>query len=131
MTDKPKKPAPKLAGVTSFGGDDSSYIAPPPREVREQARADNEAHGFVSDKPRQLAQVEQPAPTEKAAPKKRSRQPSQYPDHYNLRLRDGDRERFDDYAYRHRIPKGEVFRLMLDLIEAQEAQQAAEGTTGK
>lgn len=113
MSDKADKPAPRLAGVTSFGADDDDdYIAPPPREVREKAKAGGEAIGFVSDKPA--------APPQRATVKKRARQPSQFPDHYNLRLRDGDRERFDDYAYRHRLPKGEVFGIMLDLLEAKD-----------
>lgn len=120
MSENGAKPAPRLAGVTSFGADDNDgYIAPPPREVREQAKAGGEAIGFVSDKP--IARV---APAAAAAMKKRPRQPSQYPDHYNLRLRDGDRERFDEYAYRHRLAKGDVFRLMLDLLEADEGKRA-------
>ncbi len=112
MTDKATKPAPRLAGVTSFGDDDVDYIAPPPREIREQARAGGEAIGFVSDKPA--------TPATRSVAKKRTRQPSQFPDHYNLRLREGDRERFDEYAYRHRKAKGEVFAEMLDLLEAKE-----------
>ena len=112
MTDKATKPAPRLAGVTSFGDDDADYIAPPPREVRDQAKAGGEAIGFVSDRPASAAA--------RPTVKKRARQPSQFPDHYNLRLREGDRERFDEYAYRHRLPKGEVFGIMLDLLEAKE-----------
>ena len=115
MTDKSAKPGPRLVGVTSFGGDDTDYIAPPPREVRDQAKAGGEAIGFVSDKPA--------APVAKPTVKKRTRQPSQFPDHYNLRLRDGDRERFDEYAYRHRLAKGDVFAIMLDLLEAKERAQ--------
>ena len=120
MSDKNAKPAPRLAGVTSFGADDDAdYIAPPAREVRDQAKAGAVALGFVSDKG---------TPPEAApATRRRARQPSQYPDHYNLRLRDGDRERFDEYAYRHRIPKGEVFRIMLDLLEAAERERSGEG----
>lgn len=72
-------------------------------------------------------QEPEPAPTIT----KRTRPASQYPDHYNLRLRIGDRERFDDYAYRHRILKGEAFRIMLDLAEADEAQQAVRGETSE
>lgn len=123
MSQKPTRAAPKLAGATSFG-DDDDYIAPPPRDVREQAKAGNEAIGFVSDKPApSLAPIEAEAVPAAPVPKKRARVPSQFPDHYNLRLRDGDRERFDDYAYRHRIPKGDAFRRMLDLLEADERVQ--------
>lgn len=114
MNPKPTATPSKLAGITSFSDDNSGYIAPPPREVREQARADAAEIGFVSDKP---------TTAPKPITKKRTRQPSQYPDHYNLRLREGDRERFDEYAYRNRIPKGEAFRIMLDLAEADEQHQ--------
>lgn len=116
MSDKAAKPGGRLAGVTSFGGDDGDYIAPPPREVRDKAKQDGEQLGFISDKPA--------LPEAPVAPKKRARQPSQYPDHYNLRLREGDRERLDDYAYRHRMAKGEVFGLMLDLLETAERREA-------
>ena len=113
MSDKAIKPSPQLAGVTSFGGDDDAdYIAPPPREVREMAKAGGAAIGFVSDKA--------VTPPRRSTVKKRPRQPSQFPDHYNLRLREGDRERFDEYAYRHRLAKGDVFAIMLDLLEAKE-----------
>jgi hypothetical protein len=118
MSEKAAKPASRLAGVTSFGMDDSDYIAPPPREIRDKAKAGGELLGFQSDKP---AQAGTPV-----VPKKRARQPSQYPDHYNLRLREGDRERLDDYAYRHRLAKGEVFGIMLDLLEADERRKASE-----
>jgi hypothetical protein len=118
MNDKTSKPAARLAGVTSFGLDDSDYIAPPPREIRDQAKAGGELLGFQSDKPTQ--------PEAPIAPKKRPRQPSQYPDHYNLRLREGDRERLDEYAYRHRLAKGEVFGIMLDLLEKEERRKTAE-----
>ena len=114
MTDKATKPTPRLAGATSFGSDDDDdYIPPPPREVREQAKAGGAALGFVSDKPA--------VPAPRPGVKRRTRQPSQFPDHYNLKLREGDRDRFDDYAYRHRLAKGEVFGIMLDLLEASEA----------
>ena len=114
MSDNVTKPAPSLAGATSFGGDDDDvdYIAPPPREVREKAKAGGAAIGFVSDKPA--------APVSRTAVKKRPRQPAQFPDHYNLKLREGDRERFDEYAYRHRVAKGDLFGIMLDLLEARE-----------
>ena len=119
MSDKATKPAPRLAGATSFGADDDDpdYIALPPREVREKAKAGGAAIGFVSDK----AAATAPRP----AAKRRPRQPAQFPDHYNLKLREGDRERFDEYAYRHRLAKGEVFGIMLDLLEAREEATGA------
>jgi len=123
MTDK-APPESRMTGITSFSDDgEPDYIAPPSREVREQAKAVGAAMGFVSDKPLASSSTD----AIETAPKKRTRAPSQYPDHYNLRLRTGDRERFDDYAYRHRLPKGEVFRIMLDLIEEREAEQVRAG----
>ena len=55
MSDKAAKPGGRLAGVTSFGGDDGDYIAPPPREVRDKAKQDGEQLGFISDKPEAVA----------------------------------------------------------------------------
>lgn len=55
----------------------------------------------------------------------RKRRASMFPDHFNLRLRVGDRARFDDYAYRQRMMKGEVFGRMLDAIETLERAEKA------
>lgn len=106
---------PAFAGATDFGAE-TDYIAPPPREVREAARSSGEAHGFVSDKPREPA----PVPAPKVA---RPKPPARFPEQYNIRLRTEDRVRFDDFAYRHRIAKGEALRRLLDLAEADEARQ--------
>lgn len=125
MSRKPTTSPAAFAGATDFGAD-GGYIAPPPREVREQARAGNEAIGFVSDKPR----VQTPEASQAGA-RKRERRASQYPAHYSLRMREEDRDRFDDYAHRHRIPKGEAMQKLLDLAEAEEARQGAAGASTK
>ena len=62
---------------------------------------------------------------------KRGRSTAQYPDHYNLMLRVGDRQRFDDYAYRHRLKKGEAMSRLLDLAEADESRQMQEAKRGQ
>lgn len=117
MTDKGTKGTQRLSGVTSFAIADDDYIAPPPREIREHARAGNAALGFLSDKPGAAAEQ---AVTTAEPPSPRKKPPRLYPDHYNIRLRIGDRQRFDDLAYRLRIAKGEMFGKMLDLAEAAE-----------
>ncbi|EQB33577.1 hypothetical protein [Sphingobium ummariense] len=108
MTKKPTKAATPLAGVTSFAADED-YIAPPPKTVRDKAKADNGAIGFVSDKPA-------PARGESAQRKKRE---ATFTAQFTMRIREEDRERFDEYAYRHRISKGEAFRRLLDIAEGQ------------
>jgi len=55
--------------------------------------------------------------------KKRERRTLLYPNHYSLRIREEDRERFDEYAYRHRLEKGAAFKQLLDITEAWEARQ--------
>jgi len=55
--------------------------------------------------------------------KKRERRTLLYPNHYSLRIREEDRERFDEYAYRHRLEKGAAFKRLLDIAEAWEASQ--------
>lgn len=112
MSGGDKKP---LAGITSFGGgdDDEDYIAPPAREVREKVKAVGEAIGFHSEK----ASV--PAPV--STPAKRGRRPLPvkiYDHQYTIRMREEDRVRFDDLAYQYRIPKGELFKRLLDLAQA-------------
>jgi len=55
--------------------------------------------------------------------KRRERRTLLYPNHYSLRIREEDRERFDEYAYRHRLEKGAAFKRLLDISEAWEASQ--------
>ena len=127
MSRKPT-PAPGFAGVPRFGGDDeddTALIAPPTPEVRKQAKAAAQAIGFV---PAEVAPVEPAAPPEKAertrpTARKRERRVAQYPAHYSLRMTDEDRDRFDAFADKHRIPKGEAMRRLLDLAEADERKQ--------
>ena len=128
-----RKPTTPFAGVPRFGGDDedndAGLIAPPTPEVRQQAKAAAQAIGFV---PRDsateatpaapAASVEQPARVKPTA-RKRERRVAQYPAHYSLRMTDEDRDRFDAYAEKHRIPKGEAMRRLLDLAEADERRQ--------
>lgn len=43
-----------------------------------------------------------------------------YPDHFSLRLRAGDRQRFRDFAWRQRVTNGEAFSRLLDAAELLE-----------
>lgn len=56
-------------------------------------------------------------------PPKRERRVAMYPDHFSLRIRTEDRERFDAYADRHKLARGELFQLMLDALETQDREQ--------
>ena len=47
-----------------------------------------------------------------------------YPDHFNLRLRPGDRQRFRDFAWRQRVANGEAFKRLLDAGELLERWNA-------
>ncbi|ALR23136.1 MULTISPECIES: hypothetical protein [Sphingomonadaceae] len=106
MTKKPIKATPPLAGVTSFAADED-YIAPPPKEVREKAKADNGRIGFVSEKPTP------------SAPASRKKREATFTAQFTIRIREEDRERFDEYAYRNRISKGEAFKRLLDTAEGE------------
>lgn len=132
MSRKPTT-APAFAGLPKFGEDDTpELIAPPTREVRDQAKAAAKAIGYGTDTPTRAATPA--APPEAAQPgkerptaRKRERRVAQYPAHYSLRMTDEDRDRFDAYADKHRIPKGEAIRRLLDLAEAEEARQGGAG----
>lgn len=138
MSRKPTD-APSFAGRPKFADDDDDaapLVAPPSREVREQAQAAAKAIGFVPDKPAKATTPTPPAETAPAAPaaparerptaRKRERRVALYPAHYSLRMTDEDRDRFDDYAARHHIAKGEAMRRLLDLAEAEERNQNGE-----
>lgn len=124
MSRKPTT-APGFAGVPKFGEDDSDLIAPPSRAVREEAKAAAKAIGYVPSEPTSAAPAASPVPVERPTQtrptaRKRERRVAQYPAHYSLRMTDEDRDRFDAYADKHRIPKGEAMRRLLDLADAEE-----------
>lgn len=127
MTKKTETKPAIVPGVTRFGVSDD-IIAPPAREVRDNAKAAGEAIGFVSDNPAPAPQRAAKAPRPKA--RHRPRAVLMYPCHYSLRMTDEDRDRFDDYAHKHRIPKGEAMTRLLDLADAAEAAEAGKGGSG-
>lgn len=127
MTKKTETPAASIPGVTKFGVSDD-IIAPPAREVRDKAKAATEAIGFVSDN--RPPAPERAARTPRPKARHRPRAVLMYPCHYSLRMTDEDRDRFDDYAHKHRIPKGEAMTRLLNLADAAEAAEAGKGGSG-
>ena len=73
--------------------------------------------------PQSSPQPAQMAAAPASVRRKRERRVGMYPEHFNIRIRAEDRDRFDAYADRHRLMKGEVFRLMMDALEAAESEQ--------
>ena len=55
--------------------------------------------------------------------RKRERRVALYPAHYSLRVTDEDRDRFDDYAERYKLTRGELFRRMLDALDILESER--------
>lgn len=95
-------------GLTKFNldGDD---IEPPTPQQRANARADAERIGFTSD-------VLRAAPI----PPPRSVRTTTFDTNFHIRTTADDRARFDDFAWRHRITKGEAMTRILDLALAVE-----------
>lgn len=112
---------PTYAGLPKFGDDDTpGLVVRPSREIREQAKAAATAIGFGPNS----TPVPTTQPTrERPTARKRERRVAQYPAHYSLRMTDEDRDRFDAYAEKHRIPKGEAMRRLLDLADVEEHRQ--------
>ena len=99
MTDKPD-PRP---GLTKFNLDDD--IAPPTPAMRVSAKIEAERMGFVPDKPPRVS----PRPATPVAT---------FTANFHIRVLPNDRERFDDFAWRNRITKGEAMTRILDLALA-------------
>ena len=94
--------------IGSFAVDDDIPV-PTPQQVAE-AKSAGEGLGFRSEKPSPIA----PAP-----PAKKVRQAT-FTDAVHVRARPEDRQRFEDFAYRHRLSKGDAMTRLLDLAEAEE-----------
>lgn len=100
-------------GLAKFAMDDEDEIPVPTPEQRAAAREGGERLGFKSE------------PTD-ATPKRPPAAPKQaiYTANFHIRTTPEDRDRYDDFAYRHRLKKGEAMRLLLDLAEEAEAARA-------
>ena len=103
------------AGIAGFGDDEEpDHIPLPSAEQRSAARAGGERLGFRSEI--------SPARREKPAPVVRE---AVFTANFHIRTTPEDRQRFDDFAYRHRMKKGEAMTLLIDLAEEAEAARKA------
>lgn len=100
-------------GLANFALDEDDEVPVPTAQQRAAAREGGERLGFKSEP------VETPAKRAPAAPK-----PAVYTANFHIRTTPEDRDRYDEFAYRHRMKKGEAMRLLLDLAEEAEAARA-------
>lgn len=112
MTDKP---APKgRRSIASFAGDDE--IPPPTPQQLAEARSAGEGLGFRSEKPAL-------ATAPRAAARARE---ANFSNAIHVRARPEDRERFEEFAWRNRLKKGDAMKLVLDYAEAEERRRTEE-----
>lgn len=104
------------AGIPSF--DDDDELPPiPSKDVISRANAAGEVLGFVSDRGR--------------SPKSQASRTKNFSANFHIRVREEDRERFNELAYRRRVPKGELFTMLLDAAEQLERlEQASQAKNG-
>lgn len=106
MSDKPATTGRRT--MASFANEDE--IQPPTKEQLAEARAGGEGLGFRSEKP---------APRVAA----RARE-ANFSDAIHVRARPEDRQRFEEFAWRHRLKKGDAMTLLLDYAEAEERRRS-------
>lgn len=111
MTDKPA--ATGRRSIASFS--DADDIPAPTREQLAAARTAGEGLGFHSEKAATAEPVRAPAKTREA----------NFSDAIHVRSRPEDRQRFEEFAWRNRLKKGEAMTLLLDYAEAEERRQSA------
>ncbi len=111
MTDK--SAAPSRRSITTFTDDDDMPV--PTAKQLAAAKSAGEGLGFVSEKP---------TPAEPPRPAARVRQAT-FTDAIHVRSRPEDRQRFEDFAYRHRLSKGDAMTRLLDFAEAEEQRRSA------
>ena len=109
MTDKPA--AASRRSIASFTGDDE--IPPPTPQQLANARSAGEGLGFRSEKPATASS--------RSAPRVRE---ASFSDAIHVRSRPEDRQRFEDFAWRHRLRKGDAMTLLLDYAEAEERRRS-------
>ncbi|GAA0674867.1 hypothetical protein FHT00_002965 [Sphingomonas insulae] len=100
-------------GLANFALDDDDDIPIPTPEQRQRAKQGGERLGFKSE------------PAEPAKRPTASTREAVYTANFHIRTTPEDRERYDDFAYRHRVKKGEAMTLLLTLAEEAEAARAA------
>lgn len=102
-------------GLANFALDDDDDVPLPTPEQRAAAKQGGERLGFKSEPTEPLTKAAPPAPAARAAV---------YTANFHIRTTPADRDRYDDFAYRHRMKKGEAMTLLLDLAEEAEAARA-------
>ncbi len=107
MTEKATRP-----GMANFSMDDDDEIPIPTPEQRQAAKLGGERLGFKSE-PVTVASgaAKRTVPAREAT----------YTANFHIRTTPEDRVRFDDFAYRHRLKKGQAMTLLLELAEEAEA----------
>lgn len=111
MSDKPVS----RRSIASFSTDDEIPV-PTPQQLA-AAKSVGEGLGFRSEKPPSSEAPETPAAA-------RARQ-AKFTDAIHVRSRPEDRQRFEDFTYRHRLSKGDAMTRLLDFAEAEEQRRAA------
>lgn len=106
-------------GLANFSLDDDDDIPVPTREQRAAAKQGGEKLGFKSE-PVEAPAKRPPAPVREAV----------YTANFHIRTTPEDRERYDEFAYRNRMKKGEAMKLLLDLAEEAEAARAKATSKG-
>jgi hypothetical protein len=102
-------------GLANFALDDDDDVPVPTPEQRAAAKQGGERLGFKSEPMETLTKsATPPAPARVAV----------YTANFHIRTTPADRDRYDDFAYRHRMKKGEAMTLLLDLAEEAEAARA-------
>ncbi|MGK6325181.1 hypothetical protein ACMGDM_19110 [Sphingomonas sp. DT-51] len=99
-------------GLAKFALDEDDDIPVPTAEQRAAARQGGERLGFKSE-PADTASKPTAVPSPVRA--------AIYTANFHIRTTPEDRDRYDEFAYRHRMKKGEAMRLLLDLAEEAEA----------
>lgn len=99
-------------GLASFSLEDDDDIPVPTPQQRAAAREGGERLGFKSE-PTEVLGKRAPAPPRAAV----------YTANFHIRTTPEDRDRYDEFAYRNRMKKGEAMRLLLDLAEEAEASR--------
>ncbi len=101
-------------GLAKFSLDDDDEIPIPTPEQRAAAKQGGEKLGFKSE-PTEVAPKRPAAVAREAV----------YTANFHIRTTPEDRQRYDDFAYRHRLKKGEAMALLLELAEEAEAARNA------
>jgi hypothetical protein len=106
-------------GLAGFSLDEDDDIPVPTREQIAAAKQGGEKLGFKSE-PADASAKRPPAPAREAV----------YTANFHIRTTPDDRARYDEFAYRNRMKKGEAMTLLLDLAEEAEAARGKAKTKG-